>query len=69
MPCISLKPKESDNDTQQCGWLQDQFGLSWQITPAELPRLMEKNGQAVMEAYLAMTKVDIARLRAAAEQG
>ncbi len=56
-------------ETQQCGWLQDQFGLSWQITPAELPRLMEKNGQAVMEAYLAMTKVDIARLRAAAEQG
>lgn len=51
--------------TQQCGWLQDQFGLSWQITPAELPQLMQKNPKAVMEAYLAMTKIDIAQLRAA----
>ncbi len=54
--------------TQQCGWLQDRFGLSWQIAPAELPQLMHKNPQAVMEAYLAMTKVDIAQLRAAAQQ-
>ena len=55
--------------TQQCGWLQDRFGLSWQVTPAELPQLMEKNPKAVMDAYLAMTKVDIAQLRAAAQQG
>ena len=55
--------------TQQCGWLQDQFGLSWQIAPAELPQLMAKNPKAVMEAYLAMTKIDIAQLRAAAQQG
>lgn len=55
--------------TQQCGWLQDRFGLSWQIAPAELPQLMQKNPKAVMQAYLAMTKVDIAQLRAAAEQG
>ena len=56
-------------ETQQCGWLQDRFGLSWQISPAELPQLMQKNPKAVMEAYLAMTKVDIAQLRAAAQQG
>ena len=55
--------------TQQCGWLQDRFGLSWQIAPAELPQLMHKNPQAVMQAYLAMTKVDIAQLRVAAQQG
>ncbi len=54
---------------QQCGWLQDRFGLSWQVTPAELPQLMEKNPKPVMDAYLAMTKVDIAQLRAAAQQG
>ena len=58
-----------DGQTQQCGWLQDRFGLSWQIAPAELPQLMHKNPQAVMEAYLAMTKVDISQLRAAAQQG
>lgn len=58
-----------DGQTQQCGWLQDRFGLSWQIAPAELPQLMHKNPKAVMEAYLAMTKVDIAQLRAAAQQG
>lgn len=55
--------------TQQCGWLQDRFGLSWQVAPAELPQLMQKNPHAVMQAYLAMTKVDIAHLRAAAQQG
>ena len=55
--------------TQQCGWLQDRFGLSWQIAPAELPQLMHKNPQTVMQAYLAMTKVDIAQLRVAAQQG
>lgn len=54
--------------TQQCGWLQDQFGLSWQVAPAELPQLMQKNPKAVMDAYLAMTKIDIAQLRAAAQQ-
>ena len=58
-----------DGQTQQCGWLQDRFGLSWQIAPAELPQLMHRNPQAVMEAYLAMTKPDIAQLRAAAHQG
>lgn len=58
-----------DGQTQQCGWLQDRFGLSWQVAPAELPQLMHKNPKAVIEAYLAMTKVDIAQLRAAAQQG
>ncbi len=54
--------------TQQCGWLQDKFGLSWQVAPAELPQLMQNNPKAVMDAYLAMTKIDIAQLRAAAQQ-
>jgi len=56
-------------EPSQCGWLKDKFGLSWQIVP---PILMELMGDAdpdkarrVMEAMLAMTKIDIAELRAA----
>lgn len=52
-----------------CGWLKDKFGLSWQIIPAALPRLMQDpdpaKAQRVMEAMLAMQKIDIARLERA----
>lgn len=46
----------------QCGWLKDKFGLSWQIIPAILPKLMsdpdpEKAGR-VMQAMLKMVKID-----------
>ena len=57
----------------QCGWLVDRFGLSWQIIPSILPKLLsdpdrEKAGRA-MSAMLTMKKIDIAALeRAAAEQ-
>ena len=54
------------SEEQQCGWLVDRFGLSWQIVPAELPQLMERAPEAVMEALLGMVKIDLARLRAAA---
>jgi predicted 3-demethylubiquinone-9 3-methyltransferase (glyoxalase superfamily) len=58
-----------DGQTQQCGWLKDRFGLSWQIIPAALPELMsdpdpERAGR-VTEAMLQMTKIDIAKLRQA----
>ena len=54
----------------QCGWLVDRFGLSWQIIPSILPRLLgdpdrEKAGRA-MNAMLAMKKIDIAALERAA---
>ena len=54
----------------QCGWLVDRFGLSWQIIPSILPRLLgdpdrEKAGRA-MNAMLAMKKIDIAALELAA---
>ena len=54
---------------QQCGWLKDKFGLSWQIIPSALPELMsdpdpERVGR-VTEAMLQMTKIDIAKLRRA----
>ena len=53
----------------QCGWLKDKFGLSWQVVPEALPRLLgdadfAKAGR-VMQAMLQMTKIDVARLEAA----
>ena len=55
--------------TQQCGWLTDRFGLSWQIVPTAMGRLMEGGDAArsnrVMKAMLGMTKLDIAALEKA----
>ena len=55
--------------TSQCGWLKDKFGLSWQIVPTVLPELLSYpdpvKSQRVMRAMLQMTKIDIAKLRAA----
>ena len=57
--------------TQQCGWLKDKFGLSWQIIPSALPELMTgpdpQKSQRVMKAMLQMTKIDIGKLRQAYE--
>ncbi|MCA9007443.1 MAG: VOC family protein [Planctomycetaceae bacterium] len=54
----------------QCGWLKDQFGLSWQIVPSILPVLMSDPDPAVpgrvMQELMQMTKLDIARLQRAA---
>jgi predicted 3-demethylubiquinone-9 3-methyltransferase (glyoxalase superfamily) len=53
-----------------CGWLKDRFGLSWQIVPEQLVRLLSDPDQAkaarVMQAMLQMSKIDIAKLEAAA---
>jgi len=49
---------------EQCGWLQDRFGLSWQIVPRILNELMH-NG-AAMKELMTMKKLDIARLQKAA---
>lgn len=55
--------------TQQCGWLTDRFGLSWQIVPSAMGRLMEGGDAArsnrVMKAMLGMTKLDLAALEKA----
>jgi len=54
----------------QCGWLKDKFGLSWQIIPTALPRLLgdkdPARAQRAMQAMLTMKKIDIAKLEAAA---
>ncbi len=45
-------------EAEQCGWCKDQFGLSWQIVPAEMASLMSRPG--AFEAMLAMRKIEIA---------
>ena len=54
-----------------CGWLKDRYGLSWQIVPAALSRLLAgtDRGRAkrVLDALLGMTKLDVRALEAAAE--
>lgn len=56
-------------EAQQCGWLKDQFGVSWQIVPAVLPTLLAGNDAArsgrVMHALLGMQKLDIGELKRA----
>jgi predicted 3-demethylubiquinone-9 3-methyltransferase (glyoxalase superfamily) len=56
----------------QCGWLQDKYGLSWQIVPTVLGELLQDKdaakAQRVMKAMLQMTKIDIALLKQAYEQ-
>ena len=58
-------------EESQCGWLKDKFGLSWQIVPTELGKLMSAKDPAkanrVMQALLQMKKLDIAKLQQAAE--
>lgn len=55
-----------------CGWLRDRFGLSWQVVPADLGKLMsdpdEGRAQRAMAAMLGMKKLDVAALHAAADQ-
>jgi predicted 3-demethylubiquinone-9 3-methyltransferase (glyoxalase superfamily) len=56
----------------QCGWLKDKFGLSWQIVPSALGKLLgdpdPEKSRRVMEAMLKMKKIDIAGLISANEQ-
>lgn len=52
-----------DERAQQCGWLKDKYGVSWQIIPTVLPELVgdpdSKKSQKAMEAMLQMKKLDI----------
>ncbi len=56
-----------DERAQQCGWLKDKYGVSWQIVPTILARLLEDTDKAkagrVMAALLDMKKLDIEQLR------
>lgn len=55
---------------QQCGWLTDRFGLSWQVIPTVLPELVTGDparADRVMQALMKMVKLDIAGLQRAAQ--
>jgi predicted 3-demethylubiquinone-9 3-methyltransferase (glyoxalase superfamily) len=61
-----------DEKAQQCGWLKDKYGLSWQIVPTILDELLNgpdpAKSQRVMAAMLQMKKIDIEALRQAYDQ-
>lgn len=58
-----------DERSQQCGWLKDKFGVSWQVVPRQVVEmLLDKDynrSQRVMAALMQMKKIDIERLKAA----
>jgi predicted 3-demethylubiquinone-9 3-methyltransferase (glyoxalase superfamily) len=58
--------------TDRCGWLQDKFGLSWQIIPTVLGQLLgdkdPQRAKRAMQAMLQMTKIDIEKLQQAAAE-
>ena len=58
-----------DPKAQQCGWLKDKFGVSWQVIPKELPELLmdskSASSQRAMAAMLKMKKLDIDALKRA----
>ncbi|HKQ72279.1 MAG TPA: VOC family protein [Blastocatellia bacterium] len=59
-------------EESMCGWLKDKYGLSWQIVPAILVKLLQDKdpvkAKRVMEAMLQMKKIDINKLKQAYEQ-
>lgn len=59
----------ADPNAEMCGWLKDQFGVSWQIVPAILGDLVADKSKAprVMKALMAMKKLDIKALKSAAQ--
>jgi predicted 3-demethylubiquinone-9 3-methyltransferase (glyoxalase superfamily) len=56
-----------DERAQQCGWLQDKYGVSWQIVPVEMEEMMNdpdpEKSSRVMQVMLQMKKLDISTLR------
>jgi predicted 3-demethylubiquinone-9 3-methyltransferase (glyoxalase superfamily) len=64
--------KGGDEQAQQCGWLKDKYGVSWQIVPNILGKMLQdkdaKKSERVMKALLKMRKLDIMILRQAYEE-
>ena len=58
-----------DDKAQQCGWLKDKYGLSWQVVPGVLVEMLidpdVEKSQRVMAAMLQMKKIDIDALKRA----
>jgi predicted 3-demethylubiquinone-9 3-methyltransferase (glyoxalase superfamily) len=64
---LSAEPK-----AEQCGWLKDKFGLSWQVVPTVMDEMLSDRDQSklarVTDAFLKMKKFDIAKLKEAYDQ-
>jgi predicted 3-demethylubiquinone-9 3-methyltransferase (glyoxalase superfamily) len=62
---------DGDPRAQQCGWLKDKFGLSWQVVPSMMAELVKNHESVsagrVMTAMLKMKKIDVAELQHAAK--
>jgi predicted 3-demethylubiquinone-9 3-methyltransferase (glyoxalase superfamily) len=60
---------DGDPKAQQCGWLKDKFGLSWQVVPTALPKMLQdkdaRKSERIMKAVMQMKKFDIAALERA----
>lgn len=58
-------------EAEQCGWLKDKYGVSWQISPTVMGEMMSKGTREqidrVTQAFLPMKKLDLAKLQAAYE--
>ena len=56
-------------ESEQCGWLKDKYGLSWQITSAEMETMMQQGTQEqldrITKAFMPMKKIEIAKIKAA----
>lgn len=61
-----------DVNAQQCGWLKDKFGVSWQVIPTAFTEMMDdpdlERSERMMEAMLQMKKLDIQALKRARDQ-
>lgn len=62
----------ADPKSEECGWLKDKYGVSWQIVPTILGKLLAnpdpKKSERVMHAMLQMKKLDIEKLGQAADR-
>lgn len=65
------KLREGGGQESQCGWLKDRFGLSWQVTPVALPKMLSdpdpQKRERVMKAMMQMIKIDLPTLQKAYE--
>ena len=63
----------ADGSKDRCGWLQDKYGLSWQIIPTALGKMLSdkdpKKSASAMKAMLQMDKIDIKKLQEAFDRG
>ena len=65
--------RSAGGEESKCGWLKDKYGLSWQIVPSVLGKMLQdkdsEKARRVMNAMLQMGKIDISRLQQAYDKG